>query len=270
MQLKQKHFGQMPYVYDNVAGSISGLQSMTSAVTTEDFFFDVGEERLAGTRVLSSSGKAPSVVTFHGLGAKAGRASIRHVLNHLAGLGLSSICFDFSGNGDSSGKFECTNLRIRAAESLAAARLLADNEPSALIGTSMGAHLAALTSQALQPRSLILFCPAAYPEDAIEEPFDERFGRFSNRVTTPEALRASPALRALRSFKGNLLIIAAEEDNVIPRHVIDLYLESAADAKSSQVVWLVGCDHFVHPWLGTHSMEQAMVLRAVESAVLGG
>jgi hypothetical protein len=134
----------------------------------------------------------------------------------------------------------------------------------------MGAHLAALTSQTLQPRSLILFCPATYPENAIEEPFDERFDRFNNRVTTPEALRTSPALRALRSFKGNLLIIAAEEDNVIPRHVIDLYLESAADAKSSQVVWLVGCDHFVHPWLGTHSMEQAMVLRAVESAVLGG
>jgi hypothetical protein len=53
MQLKQKHFGQKPYVYDNVAGSISRLQSMTSAVTTEDFFFDVGGERLAGTRVLS-------------------------------------------------------------------------------------------------------------------------------------------------------------------------------------------------------------------------
>jgi pimeloyl-ACP methyl ester carboxylesterase len=198
----------------------------------------------------------------------ANRASIRYVLNHLARLSLSSICFDFSGNGESSGKFECASLRIRAAESLAAARLLADSEPRALIGTSMGAHLAALASPAIQPRSLVLFCPAAYPENASEERFDENFVRFNNRVVTLEALRGSPALRALRSFKGNLLIVAAKEDQVIPRHVIDLYMESAAAVRSSRVLWLAGCDHFVHPWLARHPEERTMALQAIQSTIL--
>jgi pimeloyl-ACP methyl ester carboxylesterase len=241
---------------------------MISNVTSEDFFFNVGEERLAASRILSSSGKPPSVVSFHGLGVTASRASIRYVLDHLAQLGQSSICFDFSGNGESSGRFDCASLRIRGAESLAAARLLADTEPRALIGTSMGAHLAALASPAIQPHALVLFCPAAYPENAAEERFDENFVRFNNRVITPEALRGSPALRALRSFTGNLLIVAAEEDQVIPRRVVDLYLENATAARSSRVLWLAGCDHFVHPWLARHPEQRAIALQAIQSTIL--
>jgi alpha-beta hydrolase superfamily lysophospholipase len=239
-----------------------------SDVTSEDFFFSVGDERLAATRILSCSGRPPGVVSFHGLGVTASLASIRYVLDHLAELGLSSICFDFSGNGESSGRFECASLRIRATESLAAARLLAGSEPRALIGTSMGAHLAALAAPAIQPHALVLFCPAAYPEDAADQRFGENFVRFNNRVTTPETLRASLALRALRGFTGNLLVVAAEQDQVIPRHVVDLYLESATAARSSRVLWLAGCDHFVHPWLARHPEERAAALQAIQSTIL--
>jgi uncharacterized protein len=237
-------------------------------VTSEEFFFDVAGERLAATRILAASGAPPSVVTFHGLGVTATRARIRYVLDPLADQGVSSICFDFSGNGQSSGEFARASLRIRAAEGLAAARLLAETEPRAIIGTSMGAHLAALVSPAIRPRSLVLFCPAAYPEQAADEKFDAGFVKFSNRVLTPESLRASPALLALRSFTGNLLVVAGREDQVIPPEVIDLYLESAANAGTSRAIWLDGCDHFVHPWLQQHPAELASVLQAVQDTIL--
>jgi pimeloyl-ACP methyl ester carboxylesterase len=237
-------------------------------VTSEEFCFEVAGERLAATRILSSSGKPPSVIAFHGLGVTATRARIRYVLGDLAEHGVSSICFDFSGNGESSGEFAAASLRIRAGESLAAAKLLAPTEPRAIIGTSMGAHLAALVSLAIRPRSLILFCPAAYPEQAADEKFDATFVKFNNRVVAPEALRASPALTALRSFEGNLLVVAAREDQVIPADVTELYLESAAAAKTRRVIWLDRCDHFVHPWLQQHPEQRALILQAVRDTVL--
>jgi uncharacterized protein len=237
-------------------------------VTSEEFFFEAGCERLAATRILSASGNLPSAVSFHGLGVTATRTRIRYLLDHLAvEAGVSSICFDFSGNGDSSGRFESASLRRRAEESLAAAKLLAMTGPRVLIGTSMGAHLAAQVSPDIAPRSLILFCPAAYPEDAADERFDENFVRFNNRTVTPEVLRGSPALKALRGFKGKLLVVAGTEDKVIPRRVIDLYLESAAAASKRRVIWLEGCDHFVHPWLAQHHEERVMVLEAVRSTI---
>jgi pimeloyl-ACP methyl ester carboxylesterase len=237
-------------------------------VTSEEFFFDVAGERLAATRIASSSGKPPSVVAFHGLGVTATRARIRYLLDHLAGQGVSSICFDFSGNGESSGEFASASLRIRAGECLAAAKLLAETEPRAIIGTSMGAHLAALVSPVIRPRSLVLFCPAAYPEQAADEKFDASFVKFSNRALTSEALRASPALQALRLFTGNLLVVAGRQDQVIPAGVIDLYLESAAAARTRRLIWLDGCDHFVHPWLQQHSEERATILQAVQDTIL--
>jgi pimeloyl-ACP methyl ester carboxylesterase len=237
-------------------------------VTSEEFSFEAGSERLAATRIVSSSGKPPGVVSFHGLGVAATRARIRYLLDHLAEHGVSSICFDFSGNGESSGEFASASLRIRAAESLAAAKLLAETEPRAIVGTSMGAHLAALVSPAIRPSSLVLFCPAAYPEQAADEKFDANFVKFNNRVVAPEALRASPALQALRSFTGNLLVVAAREDRVIPAGVIDLYLESAALARTKRVIWLDGCDHFVHPWLQQHPAERAAIQQAVQDTIL--
>ena len=238
-------------------------------MTSEDFCFAAGVERLAATRIVSCSGRPPAVVSFHGLGVTANRGRIRYLLDHLAEHGVSSICFDFSGNGESSGEFASSSLRIRSAESLAAAQLLAETEPRAIIGTSMGAHLAALVSPAIRPSSLVLFCPAAYPEQAADEKFDANFVRFNNRVLAPEALRASPALQALRRFTGDLLVVAARQDPVIPAGVIDLYLESAALARTRRVIWLDGSDHFVHPWLQQHPAERASILQAVRDTILG-
>jgi esterase/lipase len=151
---------------------------------------------------------------------------------------------------------------------LAAAKLLSETEPRAIIGTSMGAHLAALVSAVIRPRGLILFCPAAYPDHAADEKFDANFVKFSNRALTRETLRASPALSALRSFTGNLLVVAAREDQVISAEVIDLYLESAAAARTRRLIWLDGCDHFVHPWLQQHPTQQATVLQAVQDTII--
>ena len=226
----------------------------------EDCVINVGAETLAATKIHALPGEPPSVISFHGHGATATRARIRYVLDYLAGHGVSSACFDFSGNGDSTGKLEQATLSARKNEALAAAKLLGRPRSLAIIGTSMGGYTAALLAPVFEPRSLILFCPAAYPEDAMELKFDENFASIARR---PGAYVNSPAFQALRTFKGNLLIFAAGKDTVIPKEVINLYVESAPLAKSKKVVWLEESDHKVHVWLDGHEEERANVLREV-------
>jgi pimeloyl-ACP methyl ester carboxylesterase len=225
--------------------------------------FQSGKEKLAATRILAAPKMLPEAVSFHGIGAAVNRGRIRYVLDHLAGCGLSSICFDFSGHGESTGTMEQATLAVRKQEAQDALALLNLQIPPILIGTSMGAFIAALLAPTVQPRSLILFCPAAYPTAAMGIGFGENFTAATRK---PRAYENSPAFQALSSYRGNLLIVAAGKDTIIPREAIRLYEESAPLAKSRKTVWLEESDHQIHLWLAGHEAERAFVLREVLAA----
>lgn len=210
----------------------------------EELHFPVGPEMLAATRVLAAPGETPSVVSFHGTGTTAHRGRIRYVLDDLALGGVSSACFDFSGHGESTGQFEAANLEVRTEEALAAATVLCPPTPRAIIGTSMGAYLAAVLSPHLHPHTLILFAPAAYAFDGLE----------------------SPAFVALRQFEGKLRIIVGRKDEATSAETVARFVRSApaADAK---VIWLDHSGHRVHPWLEEHESERAAVLAEIAAAI---
>ncbi|MER8013112.1 alpha/beta hydrolase [Streptomyces griseoluteus] len=233
-------------------------QAGQAVPATVDTFFDVGDHRLAATTVRAANGAAPDVVHLHGLGPTATRHAIRYLLDDLAAHGHSSVTFEFSGNGDSTGVMTEATLRRRTEESLAAAGLLGDERRPVLIGTSMGAHLAACGVPRLKPRALVLFCPAAYPADAADRAFGEG--------TRPGNHADSPAFAGLGEFDGDLLIIGAREDQVVPADTIDGYLEHATKARSRRVIWL-DCDHFIHRWLPDQEATRTEVLDAVRGIV---
>jgi uncharacterized protein len=234
---------------------------------TEDRAFNVAGETLMATKVYAASAAPPDIISFHGTGITANRRRIRYILDHLATQGMSSVCFDFSGHGQSTGRLDQSTLNIRKSEAEAATRLLLGNNPPVFIGTSMGAYLAALLTPVFEPRSLILFCPAAYPAKVMGMTFNDNFTAFVRR---PSIYRHSPAFRALSNFKGSLLIIAAERDALIPREVIDLYAESARCARSQKIIWIERSDHKVHSWLVKHDEQRTIILESIVSAVMGG
>jgi pimeloyl-ACP methyl ester carboxylesterase len=225
-------------------------------VHTADFTVTTDEHRLAATLVAPEAGVPPDVITLHGLGPTASRHTVRYLLDDLTRHGHGSCCFEFSGNGDSTGVLTESSLRRRRAEALAAARALDPARPPVVIGTSMGAHLAAWLVPELRPRGLVLFCPAAYPAHATDQRFDAGFARPGNH---PDA----PAFAGIRDFRGDLLIVAAREDRVVPADVVDGYLDNAVDARSREVIWLDGCDHFVHRWLPSRPQTRDRVFDAM-------
>lgn len=235
-------------------------------VRIEDFNFTVGRHNLAASWVIASSNAPPDIVYFHGLGARATRKTILYLLKHFAEHGYSSLCFDFSGNGDSTGRFDEACLRLRVQEAEEALGLLGTVPIRALIGTSMGAHIAASLLPNARPHSLILYSPVAYPDEVADVCFGESFTNRADRFVQSGAQQSS-AINALSAFTGNLLLIAGEEDTVAPRQVVNLYESRSLNARRRRTVWLSHCGHFVHPWLNEHQTEKALVLEAALGSV---
>ena len=223
---------------------------------TEDFVFEGNEQRLAATRTAPADGSRPTVLALHGLGTTSTRHRIRYLLDAVAACGHGWLTFDFSGNGESTGVLTESTLRGRRAEVLAAADHLDSATAPVLIGTSMGAHLAASCVPELHPRGLVLFCPAAYPADAADL-------RFDGSLAKPGNYPDSPAYAGLRAFDGDLLIIRAGQDQVVAPAVIDGYLENAQRARSTEVVRLDDYDHFVHRRLPGQPERRDEVIRAM-------
>lgn len=238
-------------------------EMMGLSVLTEEFTFAAGKETLAATRICSISGRQPHVITFHGTGPTASHAGTRYILDYLARNGLSSLCFDFSGHGKSTGDMQQATLSVRKQEGHAAAAFLDPQASPVIIGTSMGGYIAALLAPVLNPQSLILFCPAAYPDEAMELKFGENFAAIAKR---PGAYLHSPAFHALKSYRGKLLIIAAGKDELIPKEVPGLYAESAPLAGTKKLLWMDDSDHKIHTWLTLHPPERQSVLSEVLAA----
>ena len=210
-----------------------------------DVEFQSGENTLKGTSIRHNEMSSPTVLSLHGAG-KSNRNRIRYLLDRLAKGNVSSFCFDFSGHGESTGRLEQSSLAQRRQEAVSAYEYLDNKKPITVIGSSMGAHIAATLVEQLPIETLILFCPAAYSPKAEDTCFDETFSQI---IRQPQSYLDSLAFKKIESFSGNLLLISGTEDKVIPTEILDNYLSRATSAKRKELVWIKGADHQIHPWL---------------------
>lgn len=214
---------------------------------------------LCGTLVGAASAEAPRTLALHGGGASS-RRGYRALQAALAAQGHAVAAFDFAGQGESDGAMSDSSLDDRAAQALAVVEQLGWRPPISLVASSMGGHIACSLIEALRPKALVLFCPAAYEEAAQHVPFGPAFQK-TIRATT--AFAASPAFGALARFEGRLLLVLGEHDTVIPRAVEAAYVTGAPRARSVEVMRLPGAGHQLRAWLGAHAEERERVFARV-------
>ncbi len=184
---------------------------------------------------------APGVLFLHGAG-QSHRQRQRVLREDLATLGLSSIAFDFSGHGESSANAPGSlQKRLRQAE-----QVLLHVDPEhhihTVAGTSMSGEIAIrlACNEASGIDHVVLMVGAIYDRMAFTLPFGPAF---SVALRRPGSWRDAESLELIRSYRGDLTIIRALDDAVIPHEVADLLMDAAQSTRFRRLIDLPGVDH---------------------------
>jgi hypothetical protein len=213
------------------------------------FQIDAGTCTLIGDTISNSS--PPQVLILHGAG-NANRGHFRLFREQLLIHGISSTAFDFVGHGDTGGELKSSSLISRTHQACSVVDSLNIQQPFSVIGASMGAYTAVKLLEYYQIKSLILLVPAMYTSMVYTVPFNQGF---TDRIRQPESWGHSDAWDILSGYRGRLLIIAAENDKIIPVGVINKIYDSAVNAKERKLFVVPQTSHTVFTDLRSNNPE---------------
>jgi hypothetical protein len=206
-------------------------------------------ERLATTFVPGRAGDRELVVIGHGLTSDKDRPWSEGLSRRLQQAGIASLRLAFSGNGDSEGRFEDSNITKEVADLRAVLAALPEWR-TAYVGHSLGGAVGVVCA-AGDPRLRALVTLAAVTHCA--EWVEHLFGRlaFGSPLLDKPRCPYGPALKADLLAIGSTaeyapqvavpwLIVHGTQDEVVPiEHSLDL----CAAAREAQLVRLEGVDH---------------------------
>jgi dienelactone hydrolase len=213
--------------------------------------FKVDSQKLKGTLfVPDGMDPFPGVIFYHG--AQSSRKNYLPICQDLASQGLAALAFDFRGCGESSGRVDQLSLVERGIDAQEALNFLrrqpkVNSQKIGICGVSMGAPQAVLmaalkaTLKKENIRSLILRAPAVYNNEYE----GEKFGRYRQIYKEGEDWQDSMTFTYLSRFKGDLLIVESEHDEVIPHRVVERYLSKAKKARSKELYVIKGAAHYL-------------------------
>lgn len=199
-----------------------------------------------------SDGSTPALLVLHGAGDSC-RRNFKLLREELLAAGISSAAFDFVGHGDTGGDLKSSSLSSRTRQACNVIDALKLKQPLALMGVSMSGYTAVKLLEHYQVKSLILVVPAMYTAQAYKTPFN---GGFSDIIRQPQSWVHSDAWHILAGYRGRLLIVAGEEDRIIPRGVITRIYDAAVNASERELYVAPNASHFVFTDLRSKNPEE--------------
>lgn len=208
--------------------------------------FSVNNQKIVGTIfVPKGKGPFPGLVFFHGRGSN--RQGYLPMAEEMANrLRIVTLTFDFRGCGESEGKLEEMTIKEGVLDGQTALVFLAqqkkvDKNRLGISGTSWGGAVAAsIAWKNKNVRSLVLRVPSIYLPDWIalsQVPAQE----LDRLLEKPE--QNFDSIRAIRNYKGALLIIYHQFDELIPKKAIDAYYTNAVVAEEKEWHMIKGASH---------------------------
>ena len=151
--------------------------------------------------------------------------------------GFICLSIDLRGHGESEGTLKQFSRQDHLEDIKSAYKYITelkevDQNKIGIVGASYGGYLAAVAVNYLKFDSLVLRVPALY--------FDDNFNVSTSKLINgdPKAFKTSNltpekslALKGIKNFPGDILIIESENDTVIPHAVIENYLETIEDKR---------------------------------------
>lgn len=217
---------------------------MTTSSEAIEIAVDKG--KVAGT-VLAPEAKIPGVLFVHGWGGSQESDLIR--AKRIAALGCICLTFDLRGHGGTLAQQQTVSRADNLNDVIAAYDVLANNpdiDPSAIavMGNSYGAYLATLLSTRRPVKWLALSVPALYRDTQWDMP-KRALNRADLTAYRHRQIVSSEnkALAACAQFEGDVLLIEAEHDHLIPHETIMNYRRAFEKAHSLTHRIVDGADH---------------------------
>lgn len=216
------------------------------AVRSEAVRLSSDGEPLAGT-FLAPEAQIPGVLFVHGWGGSQTSDLVR--AKGIAGLGCACLTFDLRGHGGTIAQQEIVSREDNLRDLLVAYDHLVshpaiDQSAIAVMGNSYGGYLATILATLRPVKWLALTVPALYRDEDWSRPkrrLDrEDLARYRRTRVAPSENRA---LAACTQFAGDVLLIEAEHDDVVPHATLMSYRGAFERAHSLTYRVVDGADH---------------------------
>lgn len=207
----------------------------------------VDQARLPGT-LMAPAQALPGILFVHGWGGSQEQDLAR--AREAAGLGSVCLTFDLRGHEPDSVLRHSVTREQNLADLVAAFDWLArqaniDAASIGVVGVSYGGYLATILTSLRQVRWLALRSPALYKDEQWAAPkldlhLDPDLPAYRRRRV---AAGENRALRACADYTGDVLIVEAENDEIVPHRVIENYVAAFGKAGSLTSRVIGGADH---------------------------
>jgi len=164
--------------------------------------------------------------------------------------GYTAMTFSFEGHNNSDGSIE-TITRASALNNATKAydflrQKVGKDTKIIVVGSSFGSYIATLLTTVRNCSDMSLRVPANYIDEGSEEP-QKAQGHENSGVTKwrLQVLGAeeTKSLRAVHGFSGNIQVIEAAEDELIPRQAVQNYVDACPDPKKVEYRFMKGWPH---------------------------
>lgn len=216
------------------------------------------EHVLRGDQTLIDSMQS-SVLFLHGAGQST-RLLFDPIRCALFAHQIPSIAFDFIGHGETRGCLRSSSLLQRFKQSCQIIESLNITQPLSIIASSMSGYIAIKLLEKYQIENLILIVPAIYHAASFSVPFNQGF---SDMIRQHQSWLQSDAWQLLQHYRNNLLLVSAENDEVVPLEIIQKIYYSASHAHKKWHI-VSQSPHKILAFLAQHPKE----LQAVNNSIL--
>jgi dienelactone hydrolase len=222
----------------------------------------VDGQHIDGTLVAASN-VVPGVLLVHGWDGSQEQYIAR--AHEIAALGCVCLTFDLRGHArHAAQRLEVTredNLHdVLAAYDTLVGHPSVDPASIAIVGSSYGGYLAALVSAMRRVRWLALRAPALYRDREWDKPKGELSRSdllaYRRSLVGPKDNRA---LAACAAFRGDVLIVESEHDQIVPHPVITNYRAAFQSVRSVTYRVISDADHALSKQMWRQAYGQLLV-----------
>src|SRR3989344_217760 len=215
-------------------------------MSKQKFSIDFRQMKLIGDAIFKND--KSHLLCLHG-GGPIGRKRFDKLREALFNKKMSSCAFDFIGHGETAGDVTASSLKSRVEQALAVIKSQALSQPLSVIASSMSGHISIKLTKFLDIENIILLAPAVYTSKAYSVSFGPKF---SEIIREQYSWRHSDIWEFLKDYRGNLLIFAAEKDQIIPNEVIKRIYNSATNTNTKEIITFKNATHPLIEWLDKH------------------